>query len=174
MTDTLPIDASRTADKIKIRACDVERAVVAHFNFRRNVIVPNVSWGMLPWEADLLILTKAKYLIEIEIKVSLSDLKRDVDKDKWHERHKTNKLIRQRYFAMPFPLATSDAAKEICAGLGAGIIGFDFNVIRRGQPETHRLAEAPANPHALPLTDKLQFKLLRLGVLRYWSRHWRQ
>ena len=32
---------------------EMELAVVRHFNARKNVIVPNVSWGMFPYELDL-------------------------------------------------------------------------------------------------------------------------
>lgn len=44
-------------------------------DYRRNTVVPNAYWGLgLTWEADLLVISKAGYLTEVEIKVSKADL----------------------------------------------------------------------------------------------------
>ena len=49
------------------------------FNYRANLIVPNISWGLGLHECDLLVLTSSGYATEIEIKVSKADLKVVVD-----------------------------------------------------------------------------------------------
>jgi hypothetical protein len=54
----------------KLRAPDVELAVARFFNYRINLIVPNIYWGFgLNYEADLLIISPAAFATEIEIKV---------------------------------------------------------------------------------------------------------
>ena len=55
------------------------------FDRRKCLIVPNVSWGMLPYEADLLAITPSGKVTEIEIKRSLSDLKADFRKEHRHD-----------------------------------------------------------------------------------------
>lgn len=62
----------------------VEIAVANLFGYRRFAIVPNVSWGwLLPYEADMIIVDRSTYKVtEVEIKVSLSDLKADFGKKK--------------------------------------------------------------------------------------------
>lgn len=80
-----------------MKAIDIEIAVSKYLNFRTNLIVPNVHWGMMIHECDLLVITKAGYAWEIEIKVSRADLIND--KKKKH-RHKSDK-IKWLYFAIP-------------------------------------------------------------------------
>lgn len=65
----------------------MEIALMKYFDIRRNLIVPRVSdWsGLTLFEIDLLILSKSKYATAIEIKVSKSDLKADLNK-KQHKR----------------------------------------------------------------------------------------
>ena len=40
-----------------------------HWGIRNNIIVPNVSWGMLDYEADLLIMNKTGYVTEDMVSV---------------------------------------------------------------------------------------------------------
>lgn len=66
---------------MKLNARDIEIAIAKMFNYRMNVIVPNVSWGLgLRCECDLLIVSQRRYATEIEIKVSKSDIKADKKK----------------------------------------------------------------------------------------------
>ena len=55
------------------------------FDQRSSLIVPNVSWGMLPYEADLIGISKSGQVTEVEIKRSLSDLKADFKKRHRHD-----------------------------------------------------------------------------------------
>lgn len=100
----------------------MEVALMKHFDFRRNIIVPNVSdfSQLIRTEADLLILTKAGYATTIEIKVSKSDLIADKNKlwmkklyntehpdnlmkgtlnEYWHSIY--FKRIKEKYYAVP-------------------------------------------------------------------------
>jgi hypothetical protein len=67
-----------TADEI------TDTVVLSLFPPRRWAVCPNVSWGLLPWEADILAISNtANRIHEIEVKVTASDLKRDLYKTKW-------------------------------------------------------------------------------------------
>lgn len=66
----------------------IETAIVGFpgspYYMRKNIVIPNVDWGFLNHEADLLILTKANYLVEIEIKRSWIDFMADFKKKHTH------------------------------------------------------------------------------------------
>jgi hypothetical protein len=134
---------------------DIELAIASYFDPRRNMIVPNVSWGMNLHECDLLIMTKSRYLYEIEIKISKSDLKKDLEK---RHGHKSNK-IKRLYFAMPEHLR--DCAELIPERAGI-ILVIDKGSYRR----CNTIRPAKDNNESVPLTIEESFNLARLGVLR--------
>lgn len=68
---------------------------------RRNIVIPNVDWGFLNHEADLLILSKSNYLTEIEIKRSWVDFKNDFKKKHTHQ----DKKLSHFYYAVPYSVA---------------------------------------------------------------------
>lgn len=83
-----------------MNAIDVEIAVARYLNPRANLIIPNASWGMgFNYELDLLVITKAGYGWEIEIKVNKYDLINDTKKWKW--KNYENNRIKRLYFAIP-------------------------------------------------------------------------
>lgn len=57
------------------------------FNRKYLVVVPNCNWT--GYEADILAVTENLRLIDVEIKISRSDLKADAKKDKWWHRERT-------------------------------------------------------------------------------------
>lgn len=134
------------------------------FHGRRHLaVVPNVSWGMLCWEADLVCCTKAGYLSEIEIKTTMADWKADLAKDKFRPgmAHQW-KLIKFFWYAAPLELATRYA--EIQISPTAGVLGIDEN----GKHTV--ILEAKPNPDARKLTPTEQLQLARLGSLKQWNR----
>lgn len=68
---------------------------------RQDIVIPNCSWGYLNHEADLLVLTKAKYLVEIEIKRTWNDFMADFKKCHNHADPKLSYL----YYAVPLSIA---------------------------------------------------------------------
>lgn len=82
---------------IKIKTIDIEVAVANYFGVRQNIIVPNISWGIFIHECDLLIIRPSGYAIEVEIKVSVQDLKNDFLKKHNHK----DSRIKQMYYAIP-------------------------------------------------------------------------
>ena len=72
------------------------------YYIRQNIVVPNCDWGFLNHEADLLIMSKAKRLVEIEIKRTWSDFMADFKK---HHTHNDKKL---KYFYYAVPLSIGE------------------------------------------------------------------
>ena len=133
----------------------MEIEVARFFNPRRNLVVPNVSWGFFIHECDLFVLTQSGYGYEVEIKVSLADLKADAKK--WHG-HRSHKLKRL-YFALPdFLLEHTEYVPEragIIAVKPTGIDGWHVYKVREAQ-------EQPAQAYGWH--DR--YKIARLGALR--------
>ena len=73
--------------KTKLSVQQIQLALHDSFLFdqRSSVIVPNISWGMLPYEADLIGISKSGQVTEVEIKRSLSDLRADYKKGHRHD-----------------------------------------------------------------------------------------
>ncbi len=137
-------------------AKEIELAVAEYFDPRRNLIVPNVYYGMgLNYECDIFVLTKVGYAYEIEIKISRSDLRADMKKRHAHG----SKTIRRLYFAIPERLRLSDELIPKRAGI--------LIVNRRGSVEKFR--EAGINQFAQKLNEKERLKLAELGTMRIWD-----
>jgi len=145
----------------KLHAGDIEILVARHFGYRRNLIVPNVSWGLgFRHELDILIVSPVGWAMEIEIKVSLSDLKADRHKRHLHGSPK----LRQLYFAVPETL--EGQAIELIPER-AGLI-----VIRDDPKYRYRVDIAKAagiNSMARKLTPAEITKLGHLAAMRIWS-----
>ena len=137
----------------------MEIAVSAYFNPRQNLSIPNVSWGFNIHECDLLILTKNRYLYEVEIKISKSDLIKD--KEKQHK-HKNDK-IRKLYFAIPKELEKDIEHIPEHAGI---LIVYKA---KNGRIYCEKLKEANINNNSTPICDDDAYKLARLGALRIWT-----
>ena len=78
---------------------EIEYAIARYdtFNFLRNDVLLNISWGFLYHEADMLIISKSGYLTEIEIKRTLSDIYADFKKKHTH----SSNVINSFYYAVP-------------------------------------------------------------------------
>ncbi len=79
---------------------EMEVALSKFFNPQKNLIVPNVSWGMFTHECDLIVVGESGLIREVEIKVSKSDLINDADKRHNHD----DNMISRLYFAIPAKL----------------------------------------------------------------------
>jgi hypothetical protein len=128
-----------------------------------NIIVPNVSWGLIGYEADLLVMTKSRFLYEIEIKVSKSDLIRDGKKKHNHNDPKISKL----FFAVPSKLYNSIFGGDnfldcLYFPSHAGILVVDSV----GWVKEKRVS---SNHYNYKLTDSEAFQLARLGTMRIWT-----
>lgn len=136
---------------------EIQIAVAKWLDYRRLVVVPNLSWGMLDYECDVAALTGAGYLYEVEIKVSKADLLRDRSKRKW--KSLTLSKMRKMWFAIPEKLHDCQDLIPECAGI--------LVVDSAGRVEVARAA--PTNVFAPKLNDDERFNLARLGAIRVWS-----
>ena len=59
----------------------MQQALLWHFDYRVNRCFVNVH--LMAWESDMLVVSKAGYMTEVEVKTSWSDWKADAAKDKW-------------------------------------------------------------------------------------------
>lgn len=136
---------------------EIEAAVSKYFNRESLVVVPNISWGLFPYELDLCVLSKNLYASEIEIKISVSDLKAEKKKNHQHDRNRN--YIKYLWFAMPDKMM----GNENLIPERAGILYVDHagrvNVFRQPQP----------NKDAKKWEMEMAYKLARLGTIRMWS-----
>ncbi len=89
---------------------EIENALVfgtGMFSVRNDIIIPNLSWGLLNHEADLAVINKTGYLTEIEIKRSIEDLRADFKKKEYHCDEKVYKF----YYCIP--VGIKDKAIEL-------------------------------------------------------------
>lgn len=138
-----------------MKSIDVEIAVANYFDYRTNVIVPNVSWGMgLLYEADVVVLRPSNYAIEVEIKVSASDIRADLKKKHLHD----SNLFKELWFAIPEMLKDNPNIPS-----HAGVLSIAENsrvsVIRKPIKRTD----------SLKWTQEQRNKLLHLASMRTWK-----
>ena len=129
---------------------------------RQFAVVPNVSWGLLPWEADILVCSMSGYLTEIEVKVTMADWKADFVKEKhrlgFHPAAKS--MIKRFYYAAPAPLAARFV--ELSLPINAGVISVADERIRV-------LKDARDNPGHRKITTEEKLQLARLGSMKLWN-----
>ena len=143
----------------KIHSGHIEVAVARLLNYRVYTIVPNVSWGAnLRHECDMLAIDGGGRLTEIEIKISMSDLKADFKKKHNHE----SKIISRLVYAMP--------EKMIEKGLPlipkwSGIISVRWT----GNSFKAKWVRLARHRHEGKPTDGQIKNIMRLGCMRIWS-----
>ena len=156
---------NRTSVLTRLTVHEIEYAICAYYGIRKHIIVPNVSWGFFrEHEADLVVITAANYLTEIEIKRSWRDFLKDFRKDSFHNDNR----IKSFYYCVPECMVEpckeylySDPALERKHGR-IGLISYDelgrICFERNGEREI-----------ALKLTTAEALEIARLGTLRFWD-----
>lgn len=156
---------------------EMEKLIYWYFQDSSLVIVPKISgnnwwfdsetmfWkNIVNHECDMLIVSKKCYLTEVEIKISLSDLKADFKKKHQHK----DENIKNFYYA--FPEEMKEKAIELIPE-EAGILiavkkhlnsGYEYRDIEcYRKPKINKLAKS--------INDKVLSMIYRLGYLRYWN-----
>lgn len=140
----------------KITTQDMEMAVAHWAGTRNHIVVPNVSWGMGLHECDMLIVWPSGTAAEVEIKVSISDLRADAKKPHGHR----SKRIKWLYFAIPHALLTKALA---LIPDDAGIL-----TLRDGCAVAH-VERKPKKRGAEKFSETEVRRIAELGVMRYWD-----
>lgn len=156
-------------DYMKITANHLQIAGAHYFNYRQNLIVPNVSWGFLNYEADLLIIKPSRYVIEIEIKISKSDLKNDKKKKKYRWNWYLQNKIKLFYVLIPSDLYSGKEQETLdILPPNAGLLtAYYSNVYDRWYCSC---VKSPiVNRNAEKLSDHEYMTLLKLAAMRIWS-----
>jgi hypothetical protein len=144
----------------KLKTLEMEVAIASYFNPRRNLVVPNISWGLSIHECDLFVLTASDYAYEVEIKVSLNDLKKDCEKV--HQHIDLKNRIRKLFYAVPHYLLPIDEYIPDRAGI--------LSVIKTGNIYHSKLERPPKiQKTARCLTKRERDKVTRLGAMRIWG-----
>lgn len=117
------------------------------------LIIPNVMLGYC--EADLIVISKAGYLHEVEIKISKQDIKKD--KEKYFMAHK---YLHTKYFSFAVPDFLSNC-EDIPAD--SGLISVD----KYGYCNTIRPAKISKNARKLSTEEILKYA--RLTQYRMWN-----
>jgi|CXWL01.1.fsa_nt_gi hypothetical protein len=138
-----------------VNAKQITVAVAHHFGLRTSIIVPNVSWGLGLHECDVLVVRPSGYAIEVEIKVSRSDLLADAKKTHGHRSEKISEL----WFAVPEKLhsCVNDIPDHAGMLLYTGNPRCWFDIAK----------EAKRNKNARRLTDAEKMKVAHLGCMRW-------
>lgn len=141
------------------------------FNKRSDIMVPNVSWGLLPYEADFVDINKSGYLTEIEIKRSFEDFKKDFSKKHNHDDE------RVYYFYYCVPESIYDKVVQFLDKKFEGKPNFrkpavlyyneNLNIEYKNYGCTTAMHKDGVRYRKLFLEEQLT--VARLGTLRYWK-----
>ena len=144
----------------KITTSEIETRVAGFFGYRQCIIVPNISWGINLHECDLLVIRKSGYGIEVEIKVSKSDLKADAKKG--HNHNDRLDRLSELYFAIPDYM--KDCIEFIPERAGILILskyydGLSLSILRK----------PIVNKNRRKFNDDEMLKIAHLGTMRIWN-----
>src|SRR4030043_1181553 len=135
---------------------EIELQVALYFRPHINIVVPNISWGINIHECDVLVITRSNYLYEIEIKISKSDLIKDLKKTHGHNDYRNR--IKKLYFSIPQKLV--DAIDYVPSRAGVLVVEPD------GRVDEYRKA---ITQKAIKINDNEKFQIARLGTIRIWN-----
>jgi len=146
----------------------IQHAIFIEFLSRgHKVIIPNISWSYLPWEADMISVTKANYLHEFEIKISKPDFERDFDKFK-HRLFRSPNLGSRTKIPNYFWYVAPIKAIPLCVPIYAGLIEVVQNSNSRGKIGLVH-AKKPKRLHNTKIDDAGIFKMMRTMMFKFWG-----
>lgn len=157
----------------KLTVKEIEEIIVRHLGgVRTNIIVPNLSWGFLNHEADLISVDKNGYLTEVEIKRSFEDFKADFKKKNYHDTDE--RVYRFGYFVPKSILKECiEYNKEHCKdvtinGKPYSVFGFtdDGQIYDEEGRIIHSAFSYSNNPRSRKLFLEERLKVAHLGSMR--------
>jgi hypothetical protein len=140
---------------------DIELAIVNFYGKRKHIIVPNcfINFGTsADHECDLIIIKQSGYAVEIEIKLSKSDLIADFKKKHGH----IDERLQYLYYAMPNELY------EKCKDLIPEHAGI-YSIFKHNNKMFVKCEKNAIKKTCRKLTIEEQLKIARLGVMRIWN-----
>lgn len=159
-----------------VTCLDIELAIMREFNFRQNLIVPNITSMMciLPFETDMLVLTSSLYAYGFEIKVSKSDLKADFKKPqhcKLHQLHNGKTGLERyygkfKYFYYAVPEQLKEFALEVIPDFCGLWVLTKYQYL--GECKFYK-AKEPQKLFDRKWSEKERYEIARLGTMRIYS-----
>lgn len=148
------------------------------FEYRRQyVAVPNLA-QTFSWEADLVVCSKAGWLTEVEVKISVSDWKQDKLKHKWTllpDRGGWNR-VRRFYYAAPMDLARrweEFGIPDFAGVIGVGTRPTHYRGKVYGEENCHEILRPATDRPARKATEKEMVEMGRLASMRAWTLSYR-
>ena len=153
-----------------MKTLEIEIAIMREFDIRRNLIVPNITTmsGLVPFEVDMLVLSKRGYATGVEIKVSRGDLKADLKKRQWARldfpKMKDHYFGRFKYFNYAVPAKLKEAALEqIPEWCGLYVADTVYERTRL------HLVRQPERLYNKKWSDLEMYEVARLGAMRIYG-----
>ena len=151
-------------------AKDITTALINYYDPRKVFIIPNVSWGWNIHECDLFVVNNNRFGYEIEIKISIADLKHDAVKN--HQHMDKHNRIKYLWFAVTDEMIDKGCQQYIPEG--AGIFSVGYKKVRyNGADGKYFDVKVIRNPTAVPnhrkITDEEMLSLGRLSMIRMCS-----
>lgn len=146
--------------KRKITTSDIESALARYFDPRKNIVVPNISWGAGLHECDILVIRKNGHLVEVEIKISKSDLKADLKKPHAHKSDRIKELyycVTEELYDLAINILPESVGIFVCTQTEGGHI---YVTLKRSCVPNHKFRVA---------TEEEKLNIARLGCLRIWN-----
>jgi hypothetical protein len=141
---------------------EIEIAIARLFGIRRNIIAPNISWGLNIHECDMLIIRESGYAVEVEIKRSKQDLKNDFLKRHQHSTNKTKEF----YYAIPDEYYDDWKHLIFNSTQVCGIITYRYT---SGLIVAQIKDRAPTKKNCRKLSQVEMLKAAKLGCMRIWD-----
>lgn len=136
------------------------------WNKRSDIMIPNVSWGFLDYEADFLVLSKSGYLTEVEIKRSWEDFKADFKKKHAHDDERVYYFyycVHESFADKAIEMLKEKHNEKEVAFIPAVLIYDDNGIIIKQIGNRYNAG------HHRKLFLEEQLTLTRLAQLRYWN-----
>lgn len=163
---------------------EIARAIAQQFFKKQTIVmVPNCNWT--GHECDVLVVTTASLIVDVEIKISRADLKADAKKDKWwihHPKRYDGKLgvvvgppdtprdwprqVWKHYYALPKEIWTDDLLDAMPSKV-SGVLLLEQTSRGNVCYEVRRRATPNKDPYRLKEQETLD--IARLANLRMWD-----
>lgn len=131
------------------------------WNKRSDIMIPNLSWGLLPYEADFVVISKSGYLTEVEIKRSWSDFLADFKKKHKHDAEQVY------YFYYCVPEKITEQVVEYLRQKELPLAVLSYN--DSGVVKSIGYGYSSLNGKHRKLFIEEQLTIARLGQLRFWN-----
>lgn len=151
---------------------ELEYAINKHYFNSAKIITTKLTRnsGVVSHECDVVVVTNSYYLIEFELKISKSDLKKDFQKKHSHECDN----IKKTFYVIPEKL--EDCIELIPERFGIIIVNKKIQIDKSGKIPLEKtyyplriIREAQTNKKAKKITNDNFIKICTLASMRYWT-----